>query len=111
MELVLLFICAGLFLILANWLNSLGTPDDSREPYLRDAAGGVLALYVAGPVGDVPAHERFIHDGTAHQNPAVREYTGLRWFLLFPFLEERQERFYPLTDNGNPIDLDALQQR
>ncbi|MEZ4865318.1 MAG: hypothetical protein R3C14_28675 [Caldilineaceae bacterium] len=110
MEILLL-----LFLVLVavglGWLNHASSPDDNREPYLRDDAGQVWALYVAGPVGDVPSHERFIHDGTPHQNPAVRDYVGTRWVLIFPFPEERQERYYPITVNGPAIDLGAIQRR
>lgn len=111
MELLFLILLLGGLLLLLQWLSNLGVPDDNREPYLREPSGAVLALYVAGPVGDVPTHERFIHDGTAHQNPAVRSYTGTRWILLFPFPEEREERYYPLTNNGNSVDLNALRQR
>ena len=75
MELALLLLLILLLFAFLNWLHNLTTPDDNREPYLRDEFGNVWALYVAGPVGDVPNHEAFIHDGTPHQNPAVNTYT------------------------------------
>ena len=111
MELVLLCVLVVLFLIIANWLDNLGTPDDNREPYVRDEQGRIWALYVSGPVNDVPDHERFIHDGTPHQNPAVHSYMAIRWFFILPFPEEREERWYPITDNGIPVNLDTIQQR
>ncbi len=111
MELILLALALLALFLVAHWIGNVGTPNDTREPYLRDASGNALALYVAGPVDDVPQHESFIHDGTAHQNPAVNNYTAWRWFLIFPFSEERQERWYPITDNGIAIDLAAIQKR
>ncbi len=111
MELVLLLLFVLAMLMLANWIGNAGTPEDSREPYVRDAAGRPLALYVAGPAGAVPQHESFIHDGTAHQNPAVNDYTAIRWFLIFPWPEDRQERWYPITNNGIPVDLARIEER
>lgn len=109
MEIILLLLLFT-FIILMAWFSQASTPEDNREPYVRDATGAVMALYVAGPVADVPNHESYIHDGTAHQNPAVREYTGVYWFIL-PWPEDRQERYYPLTDNGPGVDLVAIQKR
>lgn len=111
MEFALLALMVLLLLILQNWLHNLTTPDDNREPYLRDEFGNVWALYVAGPVDNLPNHETYIHDGTPHQNPAVNTYTGIRWILLLPFPEEREERWYPLTQNGTTINLKAIQKR
>jgi hypothetical protein len=111
MELVLLVLLVLLLVIFLNWLNNLTTPGDNREPYLRDESGKVWALYVAGPVGDVPNHEAYIHDGTPHQNPAVNTYIGVHWFLIIPFSEEREERWYPITNNGVMFNLEAIQQR
>jgi len=111
MELIVLMLVVLGLMILLNWLSNIATPDDNREPYARDGQGRVWALYVAGPVGEVPNHENFIHDGTPHQNPAVNSYTAFRWFLIFPFPEEREERWYPVTNNGIPVNLDAIQQR
>ncbi len=99
-----------LVLVMVAMDNATSTPDN-REPYVRDERGNVWALRVAGPAGDVPNHESFIHDGTPHQNPAVREWTGTVWFLIFPFAEERQERYYPITDNGNGIDWRGIERR
>ena len=111
MELIILaFFVLGLLMV-AHGIGNATTPNDTREPYLRDNAGNPLALYVAGPAGDVPQHESFIHDGTAHQNPAVNDYTAIRWFLLFPWPEERQERWYPITNNGLPVDLARIKER
>lgn len=78
---ILLLFCLVLLLLFLHWLNNAVQPDDSREPYVRDDDGNVWALRVAGPVDDVPNHESFIHDGTPHQNPAVREWLmwGNRW--------------------------------
>ena len=109
MEIILLVLIVAILVMLANMMTA--APDDNREPYVRDEGGGALALRVAGPVDDVPQHESFIHDGTAHQNPAVRDYRSIRWFLLFPFSEACQERYYPITDNGQVIDLTAIARR
>ena len=39
---------------------------DDRQPYIRNSNGLAYALMVRGPVGRVPNHEQFIHDGTPH---------------------------------------------
>lgn len=115
MELILLLGLAVISLIIANWLNNINTPEDNREPYVRDESGKIWALYVSGPTGNVPNHERFIHapsgHPTPHQNPAVNSYTAIRWFLMLPFPEEREERWYPLTNSGFPINLETIQQQ
>lgn len=111
MELILFVLLVLGLMVLLNALSTIGTPNDNRESYARDGQGRVWALYVAGPVGDVPNHERFIHDGTPHQNPAVNSYTALSWFLIFPFPEECEERWYPITNNGTPVNPDAIRQR
>jgi len=92
--------------ILIFSMLAVGTrPVDSREPYLRDAKGRVWAL----KVGEGESHENYIHDGTPHQNPAVRYET--RWRLLF-FPYEIQVSYYPITINGRLLpDLDAIQAR
>ena len=125
MELVLLVLLALGLVVLLNWVSDIGTPEDNREPYWRDASGRVWALYVAGPVRHVPNHERFIHapvggthpkgsreqGATPHQNPAVHTYTAIRWLLMLPLPEEREERWYPLTNSGIPLNLAAIEQR
>ena len=50
MELVLLVLLVLGLVVLLNWVSDIGTPEDNREPYWRDASGRVWALYVAGPV-------------------------------------------------------------
>ena len=82
---------------------------DTREPYLRKGKN-IFALRVLGEVGDVPDHTRFIHNGTPHQNPAVREIFGVQWFSLFPFPILKQESFYPLTQNGKYVDFNGIRQ-
>ncbi len=78
---------------------------DSREPYMRDGKGHVWAI----KVGEGTSHEEFIHDGTPHQNPAMRYET--RWrLLIFPY--DVEVSYYPITINGRILpDLDAIQAR
>jgi hypothetical protein len=112
MELIAIGGLLVLMIIVWAWIDSATSTPDNREPYVRDDDGKVWALRVAGPVGDVPNHEAFIHDGTPHQNPAVREYSGwCRILFLFPFPDPREERYYPITDNGNGVNLRAIAQR
>ena len=60
-------------------------------------------------VGDGTSHTEFIHDGTPHQNPAVKQET--RWRLwIFPY--EVEVSYYPLTIAGRLLpDLEAIQAR
>lgn len=109
MELLLLLVAALCLMAFLNWLNK--GPEDNREPYIRNANGQALALYVAGPANDLPQHESFIHDGSAHQNPAVYNYIKTRWFLIFPYGVEWEERYYPFTNNGLGIDFVTIQKR
>jgi hypothetical protein len=103
MEIVLLVIVV---VIVFSLLVARGTKQtDNREPYMRDAQGAVWAL----KVGEGTSHEEFIHDGTPHQNPAVREET--RWRLwIFPYSLEVS--YYPITMNGRVLpDLTSIQAR
>ncbi len=103
MIIVLLFVLF-LVLVLSFAAGQAAKPTDNREPYLRDNAGHVWALVV----GPDTTHEDYIHDGTPHQNPAVR--SEWRWFLLFPY--EVEVSYYPITINGRMLpDLDAIQTR
>lgn len=78
---------------------------DNREPYARDAKGQVWAL----KVGDGEPHERYIHDGTPHQNPAVREETRVRLWI-FPYTVEVS--YYPITVSSRGLpDIEAIQAR
>lgn len=88
------------------FIASLFQSTDNREPYQRDAQGRVLALRIHGIEGNLPSHEMFIHDGTGHQNPAV--YSGMGGFL---WLQQTETRYYPITDNGTPIDWAGLERR
>ncbi len=102
MEILIGVLCVVLLLTLLS--GSGGKPVDSREPYLRDRQGHVWALLVGPGVN----HEQFIHDGTPHQNPAVREET--RWFFIFPYSVEVS--YYPITINGRVLpDLEGIQAR
>ncbi len=81
------------------------TQTDNREPYMRDGRGLVWAL----KVGDGTSHEEFIHEGTPHQNPAVREETRVRLWI-FPY--SVQVSYYPITINGRMLpDLEAIRAR
>jgi hypothetical protein len=97
--LVFLLFCILLVVLSGNG----GHPTDNREPYLRDNRGHIWALKVA----EGTPHEDFIHDGTAHQNPAVREEG--RWWFIFHYTVEVS--YYPLTiPPGRMLpDLAALQ--
>lgn len=112
MEILLIFGAVWLLFKLFSAVDNIGTPGDNREPYARNDAGQVMALMVRGEPGNVPSHEDYIHDGTAHQNPAVVDSTRLRWFLCFPYATEQQTRYYPLTisEQGAP-NLDSIGQR
>jgi hypothetical protein len=99
---VLVFLIACIVLVLLS--GNGGKQTDSREPYLRDKHGHVWALKVA----EGTPHEDYIHDGTPHQNPAVREET--RWWFIFPYSIEVS--YYPITINGRVLpDLEAIQER
>lgn len=89
---------------LFSWLLWGGYPDDDREEYVRDADGRILALRV----GEGSSHEDYIHDGTPHQNPAMR--TEMRgWFI---FARSVEVSYYPFTDNGHGApDLDKIRRR
>ena len=90
--------------LIFSLLTAPGTKQiDNREPYMRDSKGQVWAI----KVGDGTSHTEFIHDGTSHQNPAVKQET--RWRLwIFPY--EVEVSYYPLTIAGRMLpDLDALQ--
>ncbi len=98
--LVFLLVCIVLVLLSGNG----GHPTDNREPYLRDRHGHVWALCV----GPGATHEDYIHDGTPHQNPAVREEG--RWWFIFHYTVEVS--YYPITINGRMLpDLESLQAR
>lgn len=90
-------------------------PADTREPYLRTGSGAGQALRVTGRrsltgLYNLPAHENYIHDGTGHQNEAVDHWSRLEWvFGFIPVWRKYRDHYYPLTDNGRPINLDALQ--
>ena len=103
----MIVIIVVLFLVLVFSLMTLpGTKQaDNREPYLRDSKGQVWAI----KVGDGTSHEEFIHHGTPHQNPAVREETRVRLWI-FPYIVAVS--YYPLTSAGRILpDLDAIQAR
>jgi hypothetical protein len=106
-SLIILVFLTIFCLTIFSLLSSFGRAQDNREPYVR-AGRDVLALRVVGEVGDVPDHTRYIHDGTPHQNPAVRTVYGLKWFV---FLIIKEERYYPITDNGGTIDYIRIRER
>jgi hypothetical protein len=79
-------------------LSQFPHPQDNRQEYLRDLTSRSMALLTAGPEiepgrFDTPNHELILHDGTAHQNPAVI----VRYDGRFPFRRLMQYRYYPLT--------------
>ncbi len=93
-----------ILIILALASGNGGKPADSREPYLRDRNGHVWALCI----GPGTTHEDYIHDGTPHQNPAVREEG--RWWFIFHYTVEVS--YYPITINGRMLpDLEGIQAR
>ena len=99
---ILLFLVVCIVLVLLS--GNGGHPTDNREPYARDRRGHVWALKVA----EGTPHEDYIHDGTPHQNPAVREET--RWWFIFAY--QVSVSYYPITINGPVMpDLDAIQER
>jgi hypothetical protein len=100
--LLILILIVGITLALLS--GNGGKPEDNREPYLRDKAGHVYAIQI----GPGAAHEDYIHDGTPHQNPAVREEG--RWWFVFHYTVEVS--YYPITINGRILpDLDAIEAR
>jgi hypothetical protein len=105
MEIIIVVLVVVIVFSLIVKLDHGTRPADNREPYMRDAGGQVWAL----KVGDGTSHEEFIHDGTPHQNPAVREET--RWRLwIFPYSLEVS--YYPITVSGrNQVNLEAIQAR
>jgi hypothetical protein len=77
--------------------------EDDREPYLRNSKGKIWALVVEDDVD----HEAFIHDGTPHQNPAVREES--RGFF---FPKTIEIRYYPLTvPKIGGVDFESIRQK
>lgn len=96
--------------------------DDSRESYLYwgdqplalvmegdqyDPLMGLLGVY------DAPNHERLVHDGTPHRNPAVYE----RWrigtiFWVIPFPVRYQQSWYSLhiSEDYRQADIHLLQE-
>lgn len=102
--LTVLIIVLVLILLLTLCSGNGAKPVDNREPYLRDSSGQVWALLVGPGVN----HEQYIHDGTPHQNPAVRE--EWRWVFIFPYTVEVS--YYPITINGQVLpDIQAIQAR
>lgn len=100
---LILFLLA--IVLLAYLSSGSGKPSDTREPYLRDRSGNVFALKVGPGVN----HEQFIHDGTPHQNPAVRDEG--RWFC-FLFYYTVEVSYYPITINGRILpDIEGIQAR
>lgn len=93
----------------------LGMDFDNREPMMRDKDGNAIMLKVTGDIdeiggidyADTPNHEDYVHDGTPHRNPVVRERGG------FLGLFRRQERYYPLTTSpdGREADLEAIRRQ
>lgn len=77
---------------------------DSREPYIRNKDGQIVALRIHGFVGNLPNHEQYIHNGIAHQNPAVEDGIG-----GFMWMSATQTRYYPFTNNGVPVDFAELE--
>ena len=106
MEVLIFVVVVVAVVLIFSLLTAPGTKQtDNREPYLRDSKGQVWAL----KVGDGTSHEEFIHDGTPHQNPAVREETRVRLWI-FPY--SVQVSYYPITVNGRILpDLEAIQAR
>ena len=104
MEILLGIVLVVLFISILGAVDKSGKPTDSREPYARDARGRVWAL----KVGEGVSHEEYIHDGTPHQNPAVR--TETRWWFIFSYSVDVS--YYPITINGRLLpDLEGIQER